>query len=48
MPVGFLITGMLVIIGLAVSVWPPSRAGLVGLVTWLVSAIPNESPFLAF
>jgi acetyl esterase/lipase len=47
-PVGFLITGMLVIIGLAVSVWPPSRAGLVGLVTWLVSAIPNESPFLAF
>jgi acetyl esterase/lipase len=27
--------------------WPPARSGLLGLLTWLVSAIPNESPFLA-
>ncbi|HJS97048.1 MAG TPA: alpha/beta hydrolase [Solirubrobacteraceae bacterium] len=33
--------------GMAASLWPPSRSGLVGLATWLVSAIPNESPFLA-
>ena len=48
MPVGFVITAALVILGLAVSVWPPSRSGLLGLLAWLVSAIPNESPFLAF
>jgi acetyl esterase/lipase len=47
-PVGFAITAALVIVGLAVAVWPPSRSGLLGLLVWLVSAIPNESPFLAF
>ena len=46
-PVGFLITAGLVGIGMAVSLWPPARSGLLGLLTWLVSAIPNESPFLA-
>jgi acetyl esterase/lipase len=48
MPVGFLITAGLVTLGMAASLWPPARSGLLGLVTWLVSAIPNESPFLAF
>ena len=48
MPIGFLITGALVAIGMAVSLWPPSRSGLGGLLTWLISAVPNESPFLAF
>jgi hypothetical protein len=47
-PVGFVITAALVIVGLAVSVWPPSRSGLPGLLVWLVIAIPNESQFLAF
>jgi acetyl esterase/lipase len=42
------ITAALMMLGLAVSVWPPSRSGLLGLLAWLVSAIPNESPFLAF
>jgi acetyl esterase/lipase len=42
------ITAALVIVGLAVSVWPPFRSGQLGLAVWLVSAIPNESPFLAF
>jgi acetyl esterase/lipase len=48
MPVGFLITAGLVALGMAASLWPPARSGLLGLVTWLVSAIANESPFLAF
>jgi hypothetical protein len=33
---------------MAVSLWPPARSGPVGLATWFVSAIVNESPFLAF
>jgi acetyl esterase/lipase len=47
-PVGFVVTAALVIVGLAVAVWPPFRSGLLGLAVWLVSAIPNESPSLAF
>jgi acetyl esterase/lipase len=47
-PVGLVITAALVLVGLAVSVWSPARSGLLGLLVWLVSAIPNESPFLAF
>jgi acetyl esterase/lipase len=47
-PVGFLITVGLVALAMAASLWPPSRSGLLGLVTWFVSAIVNESPFLAF
>jgi acetyl esterase/lipase len=42
------VTAALVILGLELSVWPPSRSGRLGLLAWLVSAIPNESPFLAF
>lgn len=48
MPIGFLITLVLVAFGMAASLWPLSRSGLGGLVTWFVSALPNESPFLAF
>ena len=48
MPVGFLITAGLVALGMAASLWPPARSGLVGMATWFVSAIVNESPFLAF
>ena len=47
MPVGFLITAGLVALGMAVSLRPPARSGLLGLPTWLLSTIPNESPFLA-
>ena len=48
MPVGFLITAALVVLGLAASLWPPARSGPLGMLTWFVSAIVNESPFLAF
>jgi acetyl esterase/lipase len=47
-PVGFLITAGLVALGMGTSLWPPARSGLPGLATWFVSAIVNESPFLAF
>ena len=47
MPVGFLITAGLVALGMAAALWPPFRSWPVGLATWVVSAIPNESPFLA-
>ena len=43
-----MITVGLVAVGMAVSLWPPSRSGLPGVATWFVSAIVNESPFLAF
>jgi acetyl esterase/lipase len=47
-PVGFLITVGLAGLGMAASSRPPFRSGLLGLATWIVSAITNESPFLAF
>ena len=48
MPVGFLITVGLVALGMAAALWPPFRTKGLGVATWVVSAIPNESPFLAF
>jgi acetyl esterase/lipase len=48
MPIGFVITAGLVAFGMLMSVWPPYRSGPGGVVTWIVSALPNESPFLAF
>jgi hypothetical protein len=47
-PIGFLITAGLVALAMGASLWPPSRSGPLGLATWIVSAITNESPFLAF
>jgi acetyl esterase/lipase len=47
-PVGFLITVGLMAVAMAASLWSPSRSGLLGPATWWISAIPNESPFLAF
>ena len=47
MPIGFLITLGLVGLAMAASVWPPFRSGLGGILTWLITAIANESPFLA-
>jgi acetyl esterase/lipase len=47
-PVGFLIGTAVVALGMALSLWPPSRSGPLGVTTWFLSALPNESPFLAF
>jgi acetyl esterase/lipase len=48
MPVGFLFTALLVAYGMAMAAWPLYRSGFGGVVTWIVSALPSESPFLAF
>jgi acetyl esterase/lipase len=45
-PVGFLIYAGLVTVAMAAALWPPSRSGALGVVTWFVSAVPNESPSL--
>jgi acetyl esterase/lipase len=47
-PVGYLIAVGVVALGLALAVRPLSRSGRLGKLSWLVSAVPNESPFLAF
>jgi acetyl esterase/lipase len=47
-PVGLLITFVIAALGLAASLRPPSRTGALGLLSWLFSAIPNESPSLVF
>ncbi len=47
MPIGFLITAALVALGMLTSCWPLARSGALGVITWLLSALPNESPFLA-
>jgi acetyl esterase/lipase len=46
-PVGFLIGTLVVALGLAAALWPPARSGLLGVASWFLSALPNESPFLA-
>jgi hypothetical protein len=46
-PLGFLITAGLVALGMAASLWRPARSGPLGLATWFISAIVNESPFPA-
>jgi acetyl esterase/lipase len=46
MPVGFLIGSALIALAMVASVWRPSGSGLLGPVTWFVTALPNESPFL--
>jgi acetyl esterase/lipase len=48
MPIGFLITLLLVAGAMLMALRPPARSGFVGVVAWLLSALPNESPFLAF
>jgi hypothetical protein len=47
-PPGFLVAVGLVALAMAASLWPPSRSGRLGAAAWIISAIPNESPFLAF
>jgi acetyl esterase/lipase len=47
MPVGFLIGTGLIALAMVASAWPASRSAPLGPATWFVSALPNESPFLA-
>jgi acetyl esterase/lipase len=45
-PIGYFLTIAVMGLGMAASAWPRRR--LLGSVTWVFSAIPNESPFFAF
>ena len=48
MPVGYLITVALVAMGVLFAVAPLRRSGSPGIVSWFLSAVVNESPFVAF
>lgn len=47
MPAGYAITLGMCVAGLLLSVAPLGRRGWRGVLSWFISAIPNESPFLA-
>jgi acetyl esterase/lipase len=48
MPIGYLIAVGVTALGLVLAVLPLGRSGWRGTVSWFASAIPNESPFVAF
>jgi acetyl esterase/lipase len=48
MPVGYLITVGIVVGGILLALVPLGRSGRLGKLSWFLSAIPNESPFVAF
>ncbi|HJU46738.1 MAG TPA: alpha/beta hydrolase [Gaiellaceae bacterium] len=47
MPIGYVIAVGAVALGMVLAVRPLGRTGLRGTISWLVSVVPNESPFLA-
>jgi acetyl esterase/lipase len=47
MPIGYLVTVGVWTVGLVLAVAPLGRSGWRGTVNWVLSAIPNESPFIA-
>lgn len=47
MPIGYLITVAIIAAALLLSVAPLARSGVLGLVSWILSAVVNESPLLA-
>lgn len=48
MPVGYLIAVGLVALGMSLAIRPLSYSGWPGKLSWLASAVPSESPFVAF
>ena len=48
MPIGYLIAVGVTAAGMLLAARPLGRSGWPGKVSWLVSAAPNESPFIAF
>ena len=48
MPVGYLIAVGLVALGMSLAIRPLSRSGWRGKLSWIASAVPSESPFVAF
>ena len=47
MPIGYAITAAVIAGGLLAALVPLRRRGPLGVASWVVSAVPNESPFLA-
>jgi hypothetical protein len=47
MSVGYLLTVGVWAGGLLLSVAPLGRSGRRGRISWILSAVPNESPFIA-
>ena len=47
MPVGYLLTVGVMVVGLLVAVRPLARSGPLATVGWILSAVPAESPFAA-
>lgn len=48
MPIGYLLAVGIAALGMSLAVRPLGRSGWLGKVSWLVSAVPNESPFVSF
>lgn len=47
MPIGYLVTVGVISVGMVVSLVPLARTGRLGTLSWLFSAVVNESPFVA-
>ena len=47
MPIGYLITVGVVAVGLLLALAPLRRSGGLGTLSWFLSAVVNESPFVA-
>ena len=45
---GYAVTIAIIALGLVLGAYPIRRPGSAGILSWLLSAVPNESPFLAF
>jgi acetyl esterase/lipase len=48
MPIGYLIAVGIAAAGMLLALVPLRRSGRLGKLSWFVSAVPNESPFVAF
>lgn len=48
MPIGYLLAVGVVALGMMLAVRPLGRSGWRGTISWFVSVVPNESPFVAF
>ena len=48
MPIGYVLAVGVVGLGMALAVRPLGRSGWRGTISWLVSVVPSESPFVAF
>jgi hypothetical protein len=48
MPFGYFLAVGMVALGMMLAVRPLGRSGWRGTISWFVSVVPTESPFVAF